>query len=41
VTGGAALLFDPDGTLVDGDAKHISAFQRVFAPHGVFVDEAS
>ena len=30
VTSGAALLFDLDGTLVDSDAKHMAAFQRVF-----------
>ncbi len=30
-----ALLFDLDGTLVDSDAEHLAAFQRVFAPHGV------
>jgi HAD superfamily hydrolase (TIGR01509 family) len=35
----AALLFDLDGTLVDSDAAHLRAFQRVFAAHGVAVDE--
>ena len=35
----AALLFDLDGTLVDSDAQHLSAFQRVFAPFGVAVDQ--
>jgi HAD superfamily hydrolase (TIGR01509 family) len=30
-----ALLFDLDGTLVDTDALHLAAFQRVFAGHGV------
>ena len=37
----AALLFDLDGTLVDSDAGHLEAFQRVFAPHGVALDRAS
>ena len=27
-----ALLFDLDGTLVDSDADHLVAFQKVFAP---------
>lgn len=40
MTGGAALLFDLDGTLVDSDAQHMAAFQRVFAPHGVVLDQA-
>jgi len=31
----SALLFDLDGTLVDSDAQHLGAFQRVFAAHGV------
>ena len=35
-----ALLFDLDGTLVDTDAEHLAAFQRVFAPHGVALDRA-
>lgn len=35
----AALLFDLDGTLIDSDAAHMRAFQRVFAAHGVTVDE--
>jgi HAD superfamily hydrolase (TIGR01509 family) len=30
-----ALLFDLDGTLVDSDALHLTAFQHVFAEHGV------
>jgi HAD superfamily hydrolase (TIGR01509 family) len=30
-----ALLFDLDGTLVDTDALHLTAFQNVFARHGV------
>ena len=34
----SALLFDLDGTLVDSDAEHLAAFQRVFAPHGVALD---
>jgi len=34
----AALLFDLDGTLVDSDAAHLRAFQRVFAAHGVALD---
>ena len=33
-----ALLFDLDGTLVDSDAGHLVAFQRVFAPHGIKLD---
>ena len=33
-----ALLFDLDGTLVDSDAEHLVAFQRVFAPHGIELD---
>ena len=33
-----ALLFDLDGTLVDSDAEHLVAFQRVFAPHGISLD---
>ncbi len=36
----SALLFDLDGTLVDSDAEHLIAFQRVFAPHGVTLDRA-
>ena len=32
-----ALLFDLDGTLVDSDADHLVAFQKVFAPFGVSV----
>jgi HAD superfamily hydrolase (TIGR01509 family) len=36
----AALLFDLDGTLVDSDAEHLAAFQRVFAPLGVTLDKA-
>src|SRR5579872_6394101 len=35
-----ALLFDLDGTLVDSDAEHLTAFQRVFAPHGVKLDRS-
>ncbi len=37
----AALLFDLDGTLIDSDAAHLRAFQRVFAAHGVAVDKQS
>jgi HAD superfamily hydrolase (TIGR01509 family) len=37
----AALLFDLDGTLIDSDSAHMRAFQRVFAAHGVIVDERS
>ncbi len=37
----AALLFDLDGTLIDSDAAHLRAFQRVFATHGVAVDKRS
>ena len=36
----AALLFDLDGTLVDTDRFHLSAFQRVFAPFGIQLDRA-
>jgi HAD superfamily hydrolase (TIGR01509 family) len=36
----SALLFDLDGTLVDTDAEHLAAFQRVFAAHGVALDRA-
>ena len=36
----SALLFDLDGTLVDSDAEHLVAFQRVFAPHGISLDKA-
>jgi HAD superfamily hydrolase (TIGR01509 family) len=34
------LLFDLDGTLVDSDAEHLIAFQRVFAPHGIKLDRS-
>jgi HAD superfamily hydrolase (TIGR01509 family) len=34
----AALLFDLDGTLVDSDADHLIAFQKVFAPFGISLD---
>jgi beta-phosphoglucomutase-like phosphatase (HAD superfamily) len=37
----AALLFDLDGTLVDSDGKHLAAFQSVFAPHGILVDQTN
>ncbi len=35
-----ALLFDLDGTLVDTDALHLTAFQGVFARYGVALDRA-
>ena len=35
-----ALLFDLDGTLVDSDADHLVAFQKVFAPYGIALDRA-
>jgi HAD superfamily hydrolase (TIGR01509 family) len=35
-----ALLFDLDGTLVDSDAEHLIAFQRIFAPHGIALDRS-
>ena len=35
-----ALLFDLDGTLVDSDAEHLAAFQRIFAPHGIELDRS-
>jgi beta-phosphoglucomutase-like phosphatase (HAD superfamily) len=35
-----ALLFDLDGTLLDSDAEHLVAFQRVFAPHGIALDRS-
>jgi HAD superfamily hydrolase (TIGR01509 family) len=41
VTSRAALLFDLDGTLVDSDAKHLNAFQRVFASYGIAVDQTT
>jgi HAD superfamily hydrolase (TIGR01509 family) len=36
----SALLFDLDGTLVNSDAEHLRAFQRVFAAHGIRLDKA-
>jgi HAD superfamily hydrolase (TIGR01509 family) len=36
----ASLLFDLDGTLVDSDAEHLVAFQRVFAPLGIALNKA-
>jgi len=41
VTSRAALLFDLDGTLVDSDARHLAAFQRVFASYGIVVDQTT
>jgi HAD superfamily hydrolase (TIGR01509 family) len=35
-----ALLFDLDGTLVDSDADHLIAFQKVLAPYGIELDRA-
>lgn len=35
-----ALLFDLDGTLVDTDALHLTAFQNVFAAHGIALTKA-
>lgn len=35
-----ALLFDLDGTLVDSDALHLEAFNRVMARYGQSVDHA-
>lgn len=35
-----ALLFDLDGTLVDTDALHLTAFQSVLAAHGVALTKA-
>jgi HAD superfamily hydrolase (TIGR01509 family) len=35
-----ALLFDLDGTLVDSDADHLVAFQKVFGPFGISLDRA-
>jgi len=35
----SALLFDLDGTLVDSDADHLRAFQRVFGELGIDVDK--
>ncbi len=40
MTSRAALLFDL-GTLVDSDAKHLAAFQRVFASYGIAVDQTT
>ena len=39
MTSRAALLFDLDGTLVDSDAKHLAAFQRVFASRSAVLDD--
>ncbi len=38
---GAALLFDLDRTLIDSDAKHLTAFQQIFASCGITVDQES
>jgi HAD superfamily hydrolase (TIGR01509 family) len=35
----SALLFDLDGTLLDSDAQHLRAFQRVFAARGIRLDK--
>jgi HAD superfamily hydrolase (TIGR01509 family) len=35
-----ALLFDLDGTLVDTDALHLTAFQTVLARHGIALTKA-
>ena len=35
-----ALLFDLDGTLVNSDALHLTAFQSVFARYGVALSKA-
>jgi HAD superfamily hydrolase (TIGR01509 family) len=35
-----ALLFDLDGTLVDTDALHLTAFQNVLAAHGIALTKA-
>jgi HAD superfamily hydrolase (TIGR01509 family) len=35
---GAALLFDIDGTLLNTDALHLDAFNRVFGPRGHVFD---
>jgi HAD superfamily hydrolase (TIGR01509 family) len=35
-----ALLFDLDGTLVDTDALHLTAFQAVLATHGIALTKA-
>lgn len=37
----AALLFDLDGTLIDSDPMHFVAFEQVFAPLGVVIDQES
>ena len=37
---GKALLFDIDGTLVNTDALHLEAFNRVFGPRGHVFDHA-
>lgn len=36
---GAALLFDIDGTLVDSDPLHLTAFNKVFEPYGHTFDK--
>lgn len=36
---GAAVLFDIDGTLVDSDPLHLTAFNKVFEPYGHTFDK--
>jgi len=39
VTQSAALLFDLDGALIDSGARHMAVFQRMFALHGIALDQ--